>query len=124
MNSIRKEEFARLIKVINKEAQVKKETVYAGRISGWGNSTKGVSYTYPRFDWSYYRNYTKVPSFSTTAFEFMKVEYSGGTFKSEYGIDESRANFIKSFVKHMPKDVYEIKGEEFEVRITNPYFKN
>lgn len=129
MKNITKEQFAKLIKEINKKAEVTKSTYSEnGRVSGWGNINMGTDYTYPRFDWSYVRKGRKIASYSSDAAEEMEVSYTEGTRK---GYDEltakNKANFNKSFIEIMPSDSYEVRsnshqGEYFVVNIINPFF--
>lgn len=123
MKNITKDEFAKIIKKMNKENGLKKESFGQNRIAGWGNITDGVRYNYPRFDWSYVRNYKRIPSFSTYIAEEMEVTYSTGTLS--YKIEKAKETakiFQEVFPKYFSPDMYEVTRDGFKVSIINPFF--
>ena len=125
MNQITPAEFGKVVKKMVKEGGIKKQVNYSGRISGWGNSTDGIAYDYPRFDWTYQRNNRYVRDYSKCEFEEMEVSYCSGTFG--YGAEEKAKKsdrFPEIFRSFVPSDVYEERDGRFFVRVSNKFYKS
>lgn len=124
--SITKEDFAKAMKQMVKAENFKRSKYNGSRISGWGKSTAGVEYAFPRFDWSYQRNYRKIASYSSEPFEEMEVEYRKGEYQHEADrAKEESARFKEVFKQYVPADVYEVNEKgSFVVRVSNPFYNN
>jgi hypothetical protein len=119
MKSLTKKEFGNIIKKMDST----KSYFASSRISGWGNSSEGIDYEYPRFDWSYVRDYKKIKSYSSEPFETMTVSYTAGTRRVAEGYSENYEKFVEEFTELMPEGTYTRKSDgTFEVNITNPFF--
>ena len=123
MKNTTNKEFGDAMKKMAKETGIAKSHFNQSRIAGWGKSSSGISYTYPRFDWSYQREYRKIKNYSTEEFEEMRVKYDIGDFSHEQERASADAvRFVECFRNYVSPDVYEQKGDEFMVRIANPFY--